>query len=174
MWNIAIIAFATATAVADLKWRKIPRGLTAAGLLVGLVINAFKGQIASSLSAALLGFGIGLALFSLGAIGGGDVKLIAALGAMLGLKPWALAMYGAVVVAALMAIVQIIRRQAVWQVLINLSALFRHFFKKGFKPHPTLNVHNTAAVRSPFGVAAGIGTVFAMLANTSGPLQFLR
>ncbi len=174
MWDIVTIAFVITAAVADLQWRKIPRILTVTGFVAGLAVNAFRGHIASSLAAALLGFGIGLALFSLGAIGGGDVKLITALGAMLGLRPWALAMYVAIFAAALMAIIEIIRRRAVWQVLINVSLLFRHLFKSGFKPHPTLNVNNRATIRSPFGVAAAIGTVFAVLANAAGELQFLR
>ncbi len=172
LWDITIIAFVTTAAAADLQWKKIPRVLTLSGLVAGVAVHWYRGDIASSLAAALLGFAVGLALFSLGAIGGGDVKLITALGAMLALKPWAMAMYVAILTAAVIAIVQIIRRRAVWQVLINLSELFRHFLNKGFKPHPTLNVKNPATIRSPFGVAAAIGTVFAVLAQNAARVQF--
>jgi prepilin peptidase CpaA len=73
--------------VVDLKTRRIPNGLTAAmaGIGVGL---AASGMSSVTLGAALVGFGLGLALMLpghlLGATGAGDVKLMAAVGAIVG------------------------------------------------------------------------------------------
>jgi prepilin peptidase CpaA len=77
----------TVATVADLRTRRIPNELTAtlAGIGVGLAAAGVSGL---SLWASALGFGAGLALMMpghvLGATGAGDVKLMAAFGAIVG------------------------------------------------------------------------------------------
>lgn len=161
-WNALIIAFAVTVAVSDGIWRRIPKMLTVAGAVVGLVVHLFGGGLASAAFATLIGFVIGVTLFRLGAIGGGDVKLMAALGAILGTGRWFTAMEIAVFAAAAVAIVQMIYRGVFRQTLLNIVELTQWLFSNGFREHPTLNVHNTAMLRAPFGVAAAVGTVVAV------------
>src|SRR5512141_6506 len=99
MWNAFVLAFVLTAAVSDLCWRRIPRWLTTATLVVGLAYQAWHGGFWAALLAAFLGFSIGLLFFRMGAIGGGDVKLMAALGAVLGLTVWLRAMTLAVLIA---------------------------------------------------------------------------
>jgi len=47
----------------------------------GLIYSLFTGSLVGALTGAGFGFALGLAVFMLGAMGGGDVKLMAALGA---------------------------------------------------------------------------------------------
>ena len=76
-----------AATVIDLRTRRIPNALTAtlAGLGVGMAAAGVSGV---TLWASLLGFVVGLALMMpghvLGATGAGDVKLMAATGAIVG------------------------------------------------------------------------------------------
>jgi prepilin peptidase CpaA len=163
MWNGVIVAFAVTAAVADVRWRKIPRWLTVGALVTGLTVHGFRGDLWSSAGAALLGFATGLALFCLGAIGGGDLKLITALGAMLGFGPWVFAMQIAIVASAAMAVVQIIRRKVVVQTLHNILTILKTWLTTGFRAHPVINVRNASLVRSPFAVAAAVGTLCALL-----------
>jgi prepilin peptidase CpaA len=108
-WAVALALGAAAT-VEDLRRRTLPNWLTVTGLVAGLAIGAGQGWrgIVAGAGGAAIGFGILLPLYWLGAMGGGDVKLMAAFGALLGprgvLPAVALAaVFGAVLAAAVLA-----------------------------------------------------------------------
>ena len=172
MWNSFIVVFVLMAAFADVRWRRIPRTLTVPAFAAGLIVHwalqsklpwvAHYGDFLSAAATALLAFAIGLALFSLGAIGGGDVKLITALGAMLGFELWIVAMEIAILTAAFIGVVQIVRHHVVVQTLRNVVVILKSWLTSGFRPHPVINVKNAALVRSPFAVAAAVGTLFAV------------
>jgi len=157
-----VVAFALVAAIYDVRSGIIPRQLTLFGLLCGLLIHAIVGGFVSALIAAVVGFAVGLTFFQLGAIGGGDVKLITALGALLGLKSWVVAMEVAVMMAALMALAEVTRRGLLRRTCRNVYEICKSLYNFGFKAHPHINVNNLSMVRTPFGVAAACGTVFAM------------
>jgi prepilin peptidase CpaA len=161
-WDAAVLAFVVTAAASDLRWRRIPRWLTLTGLLCGVLYHALIGGVLSSVVAAFLGFAAGLALFQLGAIGGGDVKLITALGAMLGFSQWVFAMEVAIFASALIALTQAAVRGVLWQTVAGVGELARWLFSSGGKRHPSIHVANTAALRAPFGVAAALGTMVAL------------
>jgi prepilin peptidase CpaA len=163
IWNSAIIAFAVAAAVGDIRWRRIPRWFTLSGLLAGLLFHWHYGGVMDALAAAFLAFVMGLIFFSMGAIGGGDVKLITALGAMMGLHPWMLAMQIAVVAATLMALIQVARRRAFRQTLRNLREILRNLLTQGIRAHPYIHTGDPAVLQSPFGLAAAVGVVTAVI-----------
>lgn len=103
------VAVAGGAACADLRWRRIPNWLTLGTAILGLGLNVALGGLPAGL-AALGGLALGLALllpfYVLRAVGAGDVKLLAALGALLG--PQALisvALYGAVVGGLMSAVI---------------------------------------------------------------------
>jgi len=162
IWHSLIIGFVIATAYSDLRWRKIPRNVTLIALLLGLLANWHFGHLFNSFLAALVAFGISMGLFSLGAIGGGDVKLITALAAMLRLQPWGQAMEIAIFVACGMAVIQMVRGRAILRTLRNMKDLVGWFFAAGPRPHPELHVKNAAMLRSPFAVAVAVGTIFVL------------
>lgn len=71
----------------DLRERRIPNWLTLTTAVLGLVLQlATRGQAGlwDSLAGLVLGLAVLLPLFVLGKFGGGDVKLLAALGALRG------------------------------------------------------------------------------------------
>jgi prepilin peptidase CpaA len=90
--NLTFVALASGALIAtviDLKTRRIPNivTMTMAGIGLGLAASGVSGF---SLGAAFLGLVVGLGLmlpgYALGATGAGDVKLMAAIGTMVG--PW--------------------------------------------------------------------------------------
>jgi prepilin peptidase CpaA len=163
MWYAFVIAFILTAAVADLAWRRIPRQLAIAGFIAGICVNTARGQLGPALFAAAMGFGAGLALFHLRAIGGGDVKLVVALGAMLGWHHWILAMEIAIVIAGLAAIGMAVHRGRFRQTVANSSQVVGWIGQNGLTPHPEINVENPALGHSPFAVAAAIGVLLAVL-----------
>jgi len=73
----------------DLTSRRIPNPLTALAALAGIAWGLEQGGLGGGLSAllgGLFGFGLMAVFFFLGAVGGGDVKALGALGTFVG--PW--------------------------------------------------------------------------------------
>ena len=88
MFVLTIVTAATvAAAIVDVRTRRIPNALTLSLAAVG-VLMAAAGWGRVDATAALAGIGVGLALmlpgYLLGATGGGDVKLVAAVGSLPG------------------------------------------------------------------------------------------
>src|ERR1700730_18217039 len=85
---VAIVIGIAAT-VEDLVHRQISNWICGAALLAGVVLHVVSGGWRGGLS-ALLGSAVGLCVFLifylLGGMGGGDVKLMAGFGAVLGVK----------------------------------------------------------------------------------------
>src|SRR5690349_12616599 len=89
--KIALIGVTGVAALTDLYSRRIPNFLVVAGFIAGLAFNIwFAGWI--GLAQSLMGFGLAILiyvpLFVLRAMGGGDVKLMAAAGALVGPRDW--------------------------------------------------------------------------------------
>jgi prepilin peptidase CpaA len=82
--TIAVVCLAT---YSDIRWRKIPNCLTLPAIALGFLLN-FLGNSWNGLLSAFFGFLVGMGLlmlpYVLGGMGGGDVKLMAALGVLLG------------------------------------------------------------------------------------------
>ncbi len=93
--DVVLLGVCVLAAITDLRWHRIPDWLTLPALGVGLLarfaVHGFGGAFGQGLIAALLGALFCLLLFGLFAIwgkgiGGGDIKLITAVGALTGLR----------------------------------------------------------------------------------------
>src|ERR1043166_2446284 len=102
----------------DWRSRRIPNWLTVPALLLGIAVNAIAGGVAGG-EAGLLGAGLGLALLLpfvlLRGLGAGDWKLMGALGAFLGPGRLLVVLFGTILIAGLMAVVEMVRRRRVKQ-----------------------------------------------------------
>ena len=84
---LCVGVFTLAAAICDLRFRKIPNKMTAPMCVAGVVYQiAFFGMdgLWASVLGFAIGFGILFVLWMIATAGGGDVKLMAALGTWLG------------------------------------------------------------------------------------------
>ena len=84
---VAVLAVALVACVTDLRSRRIPNVLTFGAATAGILFHVFA-PMGEGPTTAVLRWLIGVAIFfvpfALGGLGGGDVKLLGALGAWLG------------------------------------------------------------------------------------------
>jgi prepilin peptidase CpaA len=84
---ILVVALVLLAMYSDFRWRRIPNCLTlpaiALGFLLNFLGNSWNGLI-SSFFGLLVGMGLLMLPYLLGGMGGGDVKFMGALGAILG------------------------------------------------------------------------------------------
>ena len=162
--NAAFVVIAigmTVASVVDLRTRRIPNELTAtlAGIGVGLAATGVSGV---SLWASMLGFGIGLALMMpghvLGATGAGDVKLMAAFGAIVGPNLVITAFLFTAIAGGLLAIFVAIRRRRLSATLAGTGRLVA-----GSADTRELLRAAPAASRFAYGPAIAVGTIVAAL-----------
>jgi prepilin peptidase CpaA len=115
-----------AAAVIDLRTRRIPNILTATMAAVGIGLAA-AGVGRVGLGASLLGCLLGLAFMMPGHIfgrtGGGDVKLLAAAGALLGPTDTIYAFLYTAIAGGVLALVVAVARRRLSQTLASTSAL---------------------------------------------------
>ena len=158
---VAVIAL-----VFDVRSRRIPNWLTAGGLLLGLAGNLLLGSQSdgasgalsgglSALTGAALGFGVLFPFYlirvkGLGhAIGAGDVKLLAALGAIVGPQALvSLAVYAALAGAVQSIVVLASQRR--------LTLLVQQTLVIGGMPTPS-------GTKTPYAVAIAAGVFLAMV-----------
>lgn len=160
--SIAVVVLGAAAAATDAATRRIPNALTLGAAVVGLAFGAATGG-ASGLGWSAAGWMVGLLvflpLFALRAMGGGDVKLLAAFGAWLGpaLVVW-VAVYGAIAGGAL-ALLLVLWRGRVRATIVNMWAIVVHWRFAGPKPHPVLTLDNPDAVRMPYALPVALGAL---------------
>ena len=115
-----------AAAVIDLRTRRIPNILTATLAAIGIGLAA-AGLGRVGLGAALLGCLLGLAFMMpghiFGATGAGDVKLLAAAGALLGPKDTIYAFLYTAIAGGVLALVVAVARRRLSQTLESTSRL---------------------------------------------------
>jgi len=165
----ALILLAGAAAWSDFRQRRIPNALTIAGLAVALLLRAPLGlaAVGSGLAGAGIALGLSLVFFLAGGMGGGDVKLLAAVGAFLGPQRLWPALLVMALTGGLMAGWVILRRGAIPETTANLRTLWvtlgRRTFTgwKGSESEAALTLDTPGALTVPYGVAIAVGAVAA-------------
>lgn len=111
--SVPMFALLAWAAVVDARTRRIPNVLTVSLAVMGLVQSFLPTHTVGPLQSAGglgLGFGLTFILFALGALGGGDVKLLAGVGAWVGVWGVAQVFAGAAVVGMVIVLVQSARQ----------------------------------------------------------------
>ena len=154
---ISLIACAT-----DIRTRRIPNWLTFGAAIAGLLAHTALQGVSGALTAGggwLTGLAVFLPFFALGGMGGGDVKLLAALGAWLGAyETLYLALYSGVAGGAL-AVVVAFARGYLKTALFNVLEMLRFWLQSGIRPVPNLTLETAHSPRLAYAVPMFLGVV---------------
>lgn len=161
---VYVLAFATAAiaCLTDLRTRRIPNAVTFASALAAVFYHAIDGA-GPGLWQACAGWSVGVAFFfvpfALGGMGGGDVKLMGALGAWLGPADvvW-LGLYAGVA-GGVLALGVSIATGYLRQALANVWLLLKHWAVVGPRPLDEVTLARGSGPRLAYAVPILVGTV---------------
>jgi prepilin peptidase CpaA len=157
----ALLAVVAAlAAITDWRTRRIPNWLTLAGFLAGCAANAYTGGatgLGHALAGAALAFAIHLPLFLMRASGGGDVKLMTALGAIVGPQDWLVLFVISALLGGVAALAVILWQRAFRRTLRNLLHIAREVmrFRAPHVSRTELDIADERSLTIPRGVLVG-------------------
>jgi prepilin peptidase CpaA len=158
--HFAVIMLAGAACITDLRWRRIPNSLVIAGLCLGVVLNlqaAGVRGLGRSVAGAALGLALLLPFYALGGMGAGDVKLLAALGSLLGPGDLLRASLAGALAGGLLALGLAFRRGRLLDTLRSLGRLLSTWATGGIRPSPELSLANPSTLKIPYAVPLAAG-----------------
>lgn len=178
-----LMALITVSGFFDLKERRIPNKITFTGILIGILFNLYSGGWMGLLQ-GVFGMFAGLAIFFLpfvmGGMGAGDVKLMGAIGALMGWEFSVMtALYSAIVGGA-MVIIHLLYKGKLRETLkkmmyamINMLLEFATrlgYNETVYKAHEKFskNGHDYKKIYIPYGVAIAGGAVLVLIAYQKG------
>lgn len=171
-----LLTLVLGAAVYDVRYRRIPNWLTVGGVLIGLALNTFlsgwPGQgtflyqgwpgLRFSLLGLAVGFGAYFVLYALRAMGAGDVKLMGAVGAMVGWENWFGIFLITAVIGGAMALILVIAKKRAMKTFFNVGVILNEM-KSGrpaYLAKEELDVKNPKALGLPHGAVIAVGTLF--------------
>ena len=128
--NLILLVLIAISAYTDVKYRKILNKITLPGILIGLILglgNHFPDVFLSRLAGFGVGFGLFFLMFIAGYMGGGDVKLITAIGALTGYPFIIDAIFFGILSGGLYAIVVLLKKGLLWKNLKSVITFFVNF-----------------------------------------------
>ena len=155
MAELTALVIGALACVTDLRSARIPNALTFGAVVAGVLFHllAPQGQGAAVAGAGLVaGLLVFFPFFALGALGAGDVKLMAAIGVWIGWQPTLhVALYGALA-GGVFAVVVAMWHGYLRQALRNIGALLRYWRLAGLKPLPDLTLDAGKGLRLPYAL----------------------
>ena len=170
---IAVAALVLTAAVTDFRRRRIPNWLTSGGVIAGLLLHAVTGGWAGlglATKGMLLGFGVYFVFYCLHAMGAGDVKLMAAVGAVVGPSDWIAVFTATAIAGGAAAIVLMVAKSRVRQTLWNIGYILTELIqlRPPYARRTYLDVRHPGALNMPHGIAIAAGTIFCILSTRIG------
>lgn len=166
--NSVLIALVVVAAAYDLRFRRIPNWLNLLGLITGFGINMllFGWQ---GLGAALLGFLCALLvyvpLYLIRGMGAGDVKLMAAVGAIVGPRHWIVIFLVTAILGGVVSLAVIALKRRFHQTLLNLAVIGAELlrFRVPFSSEERLDIRHEEALRLPHAAVIAGGSIAYLL-----------
>lgn len=162
--KMILIGVVLLAGIYDVRYRKIPNWLSLSGLILGLGINTLLSGW-TGLGAATLGFGLAMLVYAplylVRGMGAGDVKLMAALGAIAGPHEWLGLFVATALVGGLVSLTAIVIKKRVYQTFLNLATILSELlrFRRPARADARLDVRNPSALRMPHAINIAVGCI---------------
>jgi prepilin peptidase CpaA len=159
------LLFLAASCAADVRGRRIPNALIYGAILLGVAVNVAlmggRGLLGSVIG--LLGGGLALLVpFWLGGVGAGDVKMMAALGAILGPVPALIALLLGMVIGGVLTAVQLAFLGRLREKLGRLRRMVSAAASARSVAPLRLSFEDPEAVSMPYSVPLALGTLLVL------------
>jgi prepilin peptidase CpaA len=167
-----LIIVLLAAAIYDVRYRRIPNWISVSGTLVGLLLNGFLYHGAPglifSLKGLLMGFGVYFLLYVLHAMGAGDVKLMAAVGSLVGWQDWFGIFLITAILGGIMAMLLSLARGRVKTTFWNVGFILGEMGhgRAAYMTREELDVKSPKSVGLPHGAVIAVGTIFFLSIST--------
>jgi len=160
IWILSAI-FALTAGITDARWRRIPNWLTYSAVPIAILLHTLDGGwhgAKLSLLGTALGLGLLLPFVLIRSLGGGDWKLVGALGAFFGPTRLISVLIYTLLINGLMALVLVIWKRRLGKTLRNVAGMAGAFLRFHL-PGADMTIDNPEATKVPFGVAAAIAVL---------------
>lgn len=162
--QVLLLAVVLTACFTDIRARRIPNWLTFPAILAGFAVNLFLDP-ANGFWVSLEGFGVAmllyLPLFVLRAMGAGDVKLMAAVGALAGPLNWLGIMFFTAIIGGVLGVIAVIRTKRGQQTWFNVKMLLGSLAHRNmpYEVNSELDVSSQTALRLPHAVSIAGGVI---------------
>jgi len=159
-------AVAIAGAVVDVQQHRIPNWLTYPAIGAGVLLRGYYfgwHGVLTAIGGCLLAGGIVFLFYAVRAMGAGDLKLMAALGAIVGLHHIVYVLLGTGIAGGVLALIYAAYRRRLRATFSNVGSLLKFHASAGLHAHPELNLDNSDALRMPYGLAIAAGTLYGFI-----------
>lgn len=151
-------------AVFDIRYRRIPNWLVLAGIIVGFSWNVYSSGWSGLLHAAEglgLGFILYFPLYLIRARGAGDVKLLAAVGAITGPGNCFLIFILTAILGGVIALILLLIRGRLRKTLFNVGWMLQDLMhlRAPYKSTEELDVTSNKGMRLPHGAMIAVGVL---------------
>jgi prepilin peptidase CpaA len=159
---LALVVFTAG--VYDFRFRRVPNWLVLVALILGIALNVFLFEL-PGLWLALKGLGLAFLiyfpLYLVRGMGAGDVKLMAAVGALVGPSNWFGIFLITAVLGGLMALFLVLTKGRARRTFGNIGHILRSlvYRQAPYAGRPELDVQTPHGVRLPHAVVIALGAM---------------
>ncbi len=170
--KIVLVCVVLVAGTYDLRFRRIPNWLNLSGIVLGLGMNTLL-SARHGLAMALLGMVCSLVvyvpLYLIRGMGAGDVKLMAAVGAISGPHNWLVIFIATALLGGVVSILFVTLKKRFRQTLLNVLLIVAELShcRLPSKADSRIDVRNSQALRIPHGALIATGAIAFLLIGTA-------